>query len=273
MSSPLIPDVLDLIIDNLSREQKTLQSCCLVSKSWVPHVRRLLFYSIEFTSFSFVERPIGLWTKAFPDPSNSPAHHTRVLLLSDLETVAAVGTHARAWINSFSHILELELATVMDESPVQFSLVPLYGLSPTLKSLSLKDIPAPTQELLDLICSFPLLENLLLHRSTGDDTAAEWEAPSNSPTLAGSLELRGETSSVARKLLQLPNGLHPVKVAMACDVEFASLMSDLLSKCSGTLKVLSIYYQSESSGTYSSAFVAYQRLNATHELRHSATSV
>ena len=246
MSPPLLPEVFNLIVDNLSDEPRTLNACCAVSKSWVPHARRHLFYSIRFSSHI---QPIEQWTKVFPDPSNSPAHLTRALCLSGITTVAAAGTHARAWVHTFCHISELKLTAVMCEGSVQFSLVPLYGLSPTLKSLSLNYLPAPPQELLNLICSFPLLENLFLNIDSRDDDTAvdEWEAPLNSPNLAGSLHLCGRIRPIALKLLDFPNGLHPAKITLVCDVEFASSARGLLLRCSDTLESLYIGYSSESS--------------------------
>ena len=269
MSPPLPLEVLDHIFDDLFQEKETLKTCCVLSKSWVPYVRRHLFHTIKFNSH--IKPPIELWTNAFPDPSNSPAHHTRALTLEGLPTVAAAVTHSHAYIRTFRYILELKLASMTHEGPVQFSLVPLHGFSPNLKSLSL-NLPAPSQELLDLVCSFPSLENLDLDvRSTNDGTIAdEWKAPSNSPTLAGSLELHGKICSIARKLLDLPNGLHPVQIRMVCDAELASLMNDLLLKCSDTLESLYIGFRSRS-GVYSSAFIVDQHLTATHVPRHSAT--
>ena len=245
----LVQDVLELIIGNLFWERETLKACCVVSKSWVPLARQHLFHTIEFD-----EHNQGLWAKAFPDPPNSPAHHTRNLTLRGLPTIAATSTQPLAWIRSFCNVLEFKLHWCS----VQLFLVPLHGFSPNLKSLSLEGLLAPPQELLDLVCSFPSLKNLELNVSTYHYTLAnEWKAPSNSPTLAGTLQLRGKIGYIAGKLSDLPNGLRPVKVTMEGDVESASLMNNLLSKCSDTLESFHIGFRYEL-GACSSASVVDQ---------------
>ena len=224
---PLPPEILDLIVDNLSDEPTTLNACCAVSKSWVTRARRHLFRRIEFSS----NIPIGLWTKAFPDPSNSPAHYTRVLLLSDLTAVSVAGTYARAWVHPFCQIEELGVNTIgLPGDDRQASLASLHALSPTLELLSLSCRSVPLLKLLNLICSFPLLQDLHLHLfSTRDDSAADkWVAPLNSPSLTKSLHLYGEIRSVTRKLLNLPNVLRPARVVMVCRAEFAEVIRDVL---------------------------------------------
>jgi len=61
MSPDLMPELLDLIVDHLRGELTTLETCCVVSKSWVPRAQKHLFAHVEFH--------VELWKKAFPDPS------------------------------------------------------------------------------------------------------------------------------------------------------------------------------------------------------------
>ena len=236
MSSSLPPEILDIVVDNLHDEPTTLNACCTVSKSWVPRARRHLFFHVTFSSSS----PIGSWMKTFPNPSNSPAHYARVLLLHDLTPITALGTYAHPWLHSFCHIIELQVSAAWKERSVP---VPLYGLSPTLKSLSLYLPSAPSAELIDFICSFPLLEDLRLHlHFTNDDTATDgWDAPADSPELTGSLDLSGGgLRPITRRLSGLPNGLHFSRVRMTCMVDDADLTTDLVSQCCDTLESLSI---------------------------------
>ena len=84
MTNPYLPsEILDHIADFLHDEPETLEVCCLVSKSWVPRTRRHLFTNIEFHSVNAID----LWKETFPDPSNSPAYHTRTLLIGHPEVV------------------------------------------------------------------------------------------------------------------------------------------------------------------------------------------
>ena len=85
MLNPYLPrETLDYIIDLLHDEPETLRECCLVSKSWIPHARKHLFTDIKFRSVIDLES----WKKTFPDPSNSPAYHTRTLSVHCPEEIA-----------------------------------------------------------------------------------------------------------------------------------------------------------------------------------------
>jgi hypothetical protein len=137
------------------------------------------------------------------------------------------------------------------------SLFPLHGLSPTLKSLSLFRSCIPPSEVLNLICSFPLLEDLeLCLLSKDNDVTDEWSAPSTLPKLTGSIDLSGEVRSVISRLLGLQNCFRFAKVVTMCQVEDADLTSDLVMKCSKTLESLSIGHSFSSA--FHSAFVVGQ---------------
>ena len=98
---PLLqPEIFDLTIDHLYDEPITLKPCCLVSKSWVPRARRNLFARVEISSY---QRHIQLWMKSFPDPSNSPGHHTCILQL-DGDFVKDANAVAPTWVHHFCHI-------------------------------------------------------------------------------------------------------------------------------------------------------------------------
>ena len=119
------------------------------------------------------------------------------------------------------------------------SLIHFRGLSPTLKSLRLT---STSLEVLDLICSFPLLEDLeLISLTRGNDM---WDTPSTSPKLTGSLNLStfGRWARPAAcRLLGLPNGLRFTKVTVMCIDGDIESITDLVSKCSDTLEALSVF--------------------------------
>ena len=168
--------------------------------------------------------------KAFPDPSNSPARHTRFLWIS--EPLAARST----CIRSFHCLEELSVDVFGWEDTREASLVQLRGFSPILKSLYLVQFPIP--EIFNLICSFPLLENFTVRYGRPERDGAEWVAPSTSPKLTGTLLLMDEIRSVARGLLTLPGGLHFTKIVMMCPVKDTESMMDLILRCSDTLESL-----------------------------------
>jgi len=235
MSCTLPPEILDLIVDHLQDAPTTLRTCCVVSKSWVPRTRKHIFACVELDAS---ESHIELWKKSFPDPSNSPAHYTRALSVWGVPitpgTDLGPDKHPGGWIRTFCNVVHLRLSRLD-----QASLVPFYGLSPTLKSLHL----AQTHPgVFDLICSFPLLEDLTLVALLPDIDTARWSTPSTSPKLTGTLDLSTtrSTRSVVRWLLDLPNGLHFSGINIGFFHEDAEWVADLVSRCSETLEWLSI---------------------------------
>lgn len=235
----LPPEVLNLIIDHLHTEPGPLKSYSLVSKSWVPRTRRHLFGHVEFDSDygPFLES----WMDHFPDPSTSPAHHARVLAFRAYPVIAANATAIISHLRSFCHITRLEVGT-SGWNDHRLSFVPLHGLSPTLKSLSLHYELVPLSEILNLICSFPLLEDLALSHYGLYGHSGWRDIPSTSPKLSGTLELDSEHPSITRGLLSLPNGLHFSKITLLRSVEDAELTMEVVSECSDTLESLSIRY-------------------------------
>ena len=234
--SSLPPEILNLIVDHLHDDSTALKACCVVSRSWVPRTRRHLFANVEFYT---LQRRVESWKTAFPNPSNSPAHHTRTLCIRDPPTLTAADTDAGGWISSFHNVTHLRLERIIWQGP-RSPLVPFHGLSPTLRSLSLT---STSFEVFDFICSFPLLEDLaLVLLATG--YADAWTAPSTSPKLTGTLKLMpraGGVRPVVRRLLAFPDGLHFAKIQVSCiNEEDARSATNLVSRCSDTLETLFI---------------------------------
>jgi len=108
MSNPhLPPEIHDYTVDFLHDKPATLKQCCLVSKSWVPRARRHLFASINFDSVDDLEA----WKETFPDPTNSPAYHTRSLFVGCPRLVTVVEAEEGGWIRAFSRVVRLKVHT------------------------------------------------------------------------------------------------------------------------------------------------------------------
>ena len=231
--SALPSEILDLIVDDLYDEPDTVKSCCVVSKSWIPRARKHLFAYVEFHSF---ESPVEWWKEAFPDPSNSPAHHTRTLSIYNISLDTAADEVVGDLIKSFRNVVNLQLSD-LDLA----SLTPLHGLSPTVRSLDLAYIPF---EIFDLVCSFPLLEDLSLAAPYARCDTGRWNPSPTSPKLTGSLDLRAGswTRSFIRRLLELPDGLHFSKITLEFFEGDAESVTDLVSGCSDTLESLTMAY-------------------------------
>ena len=257
MLRSLPSETLDLIADHLHDDPAALKACCIASKPWVPRTRKHIFAHVEFhAQKAHIER----WKKIFPDPSKSPARHTRSLSIHGLSAVTAAGTDAGGWIRTFHKVVHLRLES-LDGRDQQAFLIPFHGLSPTVKSLHLTFYPSATFfEVFDLACSFPLLEDLAVISFGPESNNGRWNAPSTSPKLTGSLDLKtiGGTRSVIHRLLNLPHGLHFAKITVSCLSRDFELTTELVSRCSGTLESLTIY--NWLLGAFSLASVIGQRL-------------
>ena len=232
MSLP--PEILDLIVDHLHNELAALKACCVVSKSWVPRARKHLFARVKFDDS---ESHTETWKKVFPDPFNSPAHHTRSLSVQGIPVrIAAADADVDGWTRAFRNVVDLRLS-YMDQT----SFLPFYGLSPVVRSLHLTYAPL---EAFDIICSFPLLEDLTLVGLFPTNYAdSGWDTPLTSPKLTGSLDLRtfGRARYVIPRLLDLPGGLHFSQINAAFFFEDVELVTDLVTRCSNTLESLSLF--------------------------------
>ena len=241
MSRSLPPEIFDLIIEDLYDDPTALKACCLVSKSWVPRTRRHLFARILFHRG---RSTIRSWTETFPDPFNSPGHHTR-----DLRIYEPL-PNKRAWIHYFQHVEKLSIIA-FEWGTNETCLVQLHGLSPTIKSLHLVHPCIPSPAVFNLVYSFPLLEDLTICRGEAEsDSSYEWVAPPTLPKFTGTLHLIEEIRSTALPLLALPNGLHFTKIMASCPIGDGGLVMDLVSRCSDTLESLCVDYCSSTAFSY-----------------------
>ena len=248
MITTLPPEILDLIIDHLYGKPVTLKACCLVSKSFVPRSRRHIFARVQLSPQS-----ARSWVKAFPDSSNSPAHYTRILRIRNL---GAYSTYVPSWVLSFCNVEELSMNndTVRCAGLHQISLLQLHGLSPTLKVLRLSGVFTSISETLGFICSFPLLEDLSLRPIFESEN--DGPAPPTSPKLTGSFRLYDQNRPIARRLLELPDGLHFSEIWVYSDSRAidSRTITDLVLKCSDTLETLHLSYSL--SGAFPLVFAA-----------------
>ena len=253
--SPLPPELLDSILDHLHDKPATLKMCCIVSKSWIPHARRHLFAHVSLYDLG---SSIELWKKTFPDPSDSPAHHTRTLSIIGSLVITAADMGVGGWIRTFHNVVHLELSYVGRTTPSA-----LYGLSPTLRSLSLRYTPFDFR----LIYSFPLLEDLALVAAPSFTDVNRWNTTLRPPKLTGTLILEacGEARFAIRQLFDLSGGLHFSEIRTTFCNEEAEPVSDLVSTCSKPLKKLTLSYRTS---VFPSTPVASQNLTIGRSWRH-----
>jgi hypothetical protein len=248
MSNPsLPPEILDYIIDLLYYQPETLKRCCLVSKSWISRTRKHLFVDIRFRT----EKRLKLWKKMFPDPSTSPAHYAETLFIQCSQVVVAADAEPGGWITGFSSVVSLRVESRVSFANGSFSLVPFHGLSPAVKSLRIIIPALPPPRIINLVLSFPLLEDLavttsfrmLTDNDDGSHKVLTAIQPSSLPKFTGSLELylMGGMKRVTGQLLSLPGGIHFQKLALTCYHEADRLaVMALVEGCSHALESLKI---------------------------------
>lgn len=231
----LPPEVLDHIADFLQDDVESLRQCCLVSKSWVPRTRKHLFTVAEFRS----QDDLDAWKETFPDSSKSPARYARTLMM-DIFPVADEDAAEGGWIPTFSRV---ELLNLDNDDLSEISLAPFSRLSPTLKTLRVASLFLPRSRIFNLVRSLPLLEDLAIigidPRKDDEEDGGPRTAVSSpaSPKLTGSLELLGDMAGTARRLLDLPRGVHfrSIRLSWGGEKDFRSLM-ELVVACSDTLE-------------------------------------
>ena len=241
-SRRLPPEVLDYIVDLLHDSRETLRDCCLVSKSWIPRTRTYLFADIKF------ESPINLeaWKKTFPDPAHSPGYHTRSLFVNCLRLITTADAEEGGWIRAFPNVANLEVWNDIGNlhEPMD-SLVPFHNFSPALKSIVVASRSLSLSEVFGLICTLPLLEDLriLCHgMGTSDDDGPSFQS-STSPVLSGTLllHLPKGVGYTARRLLDLPNGLHFREFVCTLYLEEdIRWITALVGECSESLECIEI---------------------------------
>ena len=112
MSNSHLPaEMLDYVVDLLHNTKHALENCCLVPGSWILRTREHLFASIKFHT----EVELESWKERFPDPSTSPAHHAKTLIVDCSHVVAAVDGKAGGWITGFSNVVHFEVARTNEE--------------------------------------------------------------------------------------------------------------------------------------------------------------
>ena len=182
----------------------------------------------------------------FPNPSTSAAYYTKSLSIGYHRNGAPADAEEGDWIPTFSCIEHLEVHIFSPKTP----LAPFHGFSPAIKSLHIKIDPTySTCQIFNLICSFPLLQDLslkLFSFTYHDDCFDEQSAiipPSSSPVLTGSLELSvyAKTKLITYLLLSLPSGLHfrELKLILHCKGDGLPTGA-LVEGCSSTLESLNI---------------------------------
>ena len=148
--------------------------------------------------------PIGVWMGALPDPPNSPAHFTLTLAFTEM-CIPATGVSTGCWIGPFNNVMHSRVRSLLSDEHT--SLVPFHRLSPPCPSI-------PPSKVFRFVCSFPLHEDLTTSDLTIWTNLIGRPLPQPAETHRVSRVRRGGGGIhfIARRLLDLPNALHFMKI-------------------------------------------------------------
>jgi len=235
---PRLPqEIIDEILDRLAANQdpRSLQSCALVSKSWSPSCRRLLFHTIIFITLS-MER----WLERFPVPEDSPAHLVKNLYV----WIGASQCVPDRFFEYTPWFTNAERLSLMGYPGIPLLRRPSLWRSPqSVTSLTVKTGSVTLVEIRDIMAQLPNLDSLWL---SGDFVGVDRRAPQGIGTIlkgrfGGKLRLsdRYAGGSVTNMLLEVPTGIHFTECQIECPRELLLSNVQLLKACGSTLVRLS----------------------------------
>lgn len=241
--------MVDIIIDHIHDDHETLRKCCLVHSSWTSICRFHLFSSVTFNDLFDLE----LWAEIFPSASESPARYVQSLSIAGLWALIfedgfdpdELDENMLEHLRSFVRVQSLSLTALT--IPLKSSWHHFDHMRSSLRSLQLySPLPTKRSDLVDFVCSFPLLDNLLIMGSTNwvEEPYKCPSRPQNLPPLRGELRLvtfYDPNHDFITRLMEISN-----------DIKFRTIQLDfhhrgpqhpvdrLLSACESTLEHLSL---------------------------------
>ena len=234
---PRLPqETTDEILDHLATDPdfRSLRSCALVSKSWVPSCRRHLFHTIILTRAA-MER----WLEMFPVPEESPAHFVKDLQVwtGPSHFVPEQFFEYTPW---FTNVKSLSLLGYKGVIMMQR---PLIWRSPqSVTSLTITTGRITLVEIRDIMAGLPNLDSLSLSGKILMNSGA----PQGIGTIlrgrfGGKLRLVDKNAGecVTDMLLEVPTGIHFTEIQFEWPRKLLPSNIRLLEACSKTLVRLS----------------------------------
>ena len=242
ITAPGIPqEIIDEILGHLATasDTRSLQSCVLVSRSWVPSCRKHIFHTTWFTPSS-----MSRWLEAFPVPEESPAHH-----IKDLRFWVGVETwppeeffERTPWFTNVQRVCLWE-SGVSPLSPTPS----FWRFPPSITSLTISMDMATPLRIREILAELPNLDDLSLSGYFPTvPSVLGGEVPRTRAVMrgrfGGKLELlKGlAEEDVMKMLLEVPTGLHftEIRIDGAGEWGLPATMK-LLDACAKTLVKLS----------------------------------
>lgn len=244
------PELIARILDFLHDDQAALRSSCLVHTWWISPSRHHLFASVDFHKLFDLE----LWVNSFPSVPHSPARNVRNISIAGLWASLGEGEFnpnelegpVLEGFRSFNRVSKL-LLTLLNLHTTSSPEIHFSHFHSSLTSLELySPYPTTPRKLLQFICSFPRLENLLITGLSHWVEESEGDLPRlrTSPPLGGSFKLVGScdpSGEFMDSLVDLPNGVsfRSINLDLVLPEDYRSV-GRLVKSCATTLETLRI---------------------------------
>ena len=173
---PLSPELIDIIIDNLHNDKRSLSACCLISKQWVPSCRFHLFSKITVTPHR-----ISSMLHFLESHSPSIASLVRNLVVDDfsewgLDEDPEEGTRLCFPADKLRHIFLLLRSVEHLHIHNCYHVIKsdMFSVLANVRELVMEDIRLTSlQHTLSFVYAFPKLETLsIIGRSTWGDRSS-----------------------------------------------------------------------------------------------------
>lgn len=236
-------ELVDKLIDDLADDPESLRVCSLISHRWVGRSRHHLFRLISFPRTDKFAR----YRNMFPvDHSVHSCVRELVITQPPRETLRSGLEHFKA----FRGLESLILADIINrptegQNTIEFL---AEGLGDTLSVKSLKLIQwrvSPTT-LMEFICRFQSLKDLIIERVDFLLGLPRWKFPPRFPRFTGRLDFvdrdsNGTAEKFLRLLSRLPLAFREISIE-AASYGAPDLIITILEKCSPVLMNASLRY-------------------------------
>lgn len=232
IGDPRVPqELVDEILDHLSKDTTTLRSCSLVAKSWIYPSRRHLFTTLFLTASD-----VAKWNKTFPNPDDSPAKHIRDLSFCYIQPDVPID-----FADRMPHFYNVQKLTLIGRVANDPSFISALGhLPPSTRSVEITFSKVLNAHIISVIQQLPNLDNLSLMSTQWGGSIPLGTGKLIQSRLSGKLRLRRRFAhrDLLNMLMEVPTGSQFAEVevrdaSMSCFPETRKLVSacqDTLSK-------------------------------------------
>lgn len=232
-------ELVDKLIDELVDDAKSLRTCCLISRRWVGRSRRHLFRLLTFPRTD----KFTSYRNMFPI-DHSVNSHVRALVIAQVPYSGL--EHFKAFRGLESLILVDIVNRPMEGQDTIGFLAEGFGATLSIKSLKLIQWRVSPTTLMEFICRFPSLKELIIQRMDFLCGLPRWKLPSRFPRFTGRLDFVDRNGHDAvgrflRLLSRLPLAFREISIETVSSGAPDPIIT-ILEKCSPVLVNASLRY-------------------------------